>query len=107
MKRGGDTPGTQTLIAIKAYNVDKYTTFYIQNGVLYANTDEGSSAIWEVDSDGVVVDNISIPINQRSSILAKINEHYGTSFTGWSDNEIGLHVGDSLPNWSAYEKITL
>lgn len=75
--------------------------------MLYANTDDGSSAIWVLDDDGVVVDNISIYGAERARILEQINEHYGTSFTGWSDNEIGLRIGDTVPNWNAYEKIEL
>lgn len=75
--------------------------------MLYANTDEGSSALWVLDANGVVVDNISYSIADRAPILAQINEHYGTSFTGWSDNEIGLRIGDTVPNWNAYEKIEM
>ena len=75
--------------------------------MLYANTDDGSSALWVCDENGVVVDNISYSIGVRAPILEQINEHYGTSFTGWSDNEIGLRIGDTLPNWNAYEKIML
>lgn len=60
-----------------------------------------------LDTNGVVVDNVSYAINDRARILEKINEHYGTSFTGWSDNEIGLRVGDTLPDWDAYEKIEM
>ena len=75
--------------------------------MLYANTDDGSSAVWVLNDDGTVVDNISIYGAERARILEQINEHYGTSFTGWSDNEIGLRYGSTLPNWNAYEKIGL
>lgn len=75
--------------------------------MLYANTDDGSSAQWVCDENGIVVDNISIYGAERVPILEQINEHYGTSFTGWSDNEIGLRFGDPIPNWNAYEKIEL
>lgn len=75
--------------------------------MLYANTDDGSSDIWVCDEDGVVVDNISYSIGVRAPILEQINEHFGTSFTGWSDNEIGLRIGGTIPNWDAYEKIEM
>lgn len=75
--------------------------------MLYANTDDGSSALWVLDDDGVVVDNISYSFADRAPILAQINEHYGTSFTGWSDNEIALSYGSTIPNWNAYEKIEM
>lgn len=75
--------------------------------MLYANTDDGSSALWVCDGNGIVVDNISIYGAERAPILEQINEHYGTSFTGWSDNEIGLRFGDPLPDWNAYEKIEM
>lgn len=57
--------------------------------------------------NGVVIDDISIDGAERAQILERINEYYGTSFTGWSDNEISLRYGGTLPNWNAYEKIEL
>ena len=97
---------TQTLFALEIES-GRFISFYFQNGVLYANTDDGSSALWVLDDDGVVVDNISYSIADRAPILAQINEHYGTSFTGWSDNEMGLRYDDIVPNWNAYEKIEI
>lgn len=106
MSGGGDTPEPQTLWALETES-GKFISGYFQNGVLYANTDEGSSALWELDENGVVIGNISYSVNERAPILTRINEHFGTSFTGWSDNEIALQLGDNLPSWAAYEKIIL
>ncbi len=40
-------------------------------------------------------------------ILQAVNEKYGTSFEGWSQIPTAYEVGDTVPNWSAYEKIEL
>lgn len=38
-------------------------------------------------------------------ILQAVNEKYGTSFEGWSQLPTAYEVGDTVPNWNAYEKI--
>lgn len=58
-----------------------------------------------MNENGVVIGSVTYSLNARAPILAKINEHFGTSFTGWSDNEIALREGDTLSSWAAYEKI--
>lgn len=40
-------------------------------------------------------------------ILQAVNEKYGTSFEGWSQLPTVYEVGDTVPNWDAYEKITI
>lgn len=40
-------------------------------------------------------------------ILQAVNEKYGTSFEGWSQLPTAYEVGDTVPNWNAYEKIRL
>lgn len=40
-------------------------------------------------------------------ILQAVNEKYGTSFEGWSQLPTAYEVGDTVPNWNAYEKIEL
>lgn len=40
-------------------------------------------------------------------ILQAVNEKYGTSFEGWSQLPTVYEVGDTVPNWNAYEKIEL
>ena len=40
-------------------------------------------------------------------ILQAVNEKYGTSFEGWSQLPTAYEVGDTVPNWNAYEKIKM
>ena len=40
-------------------------------------------------------------------ILQALNEKYGTSFEGWSQLPTVYEVGDTVPNWNAYEKIEM
>ena len=40
-------------------------------------------------------------------ILQAVNEKYGTSFEGWSQLPTAYEVGDTVPNWNAYEKIEM
>lgn len=40
-------------------------------------------------------------------ILQAVNEKYGTSLEGWSQLPTAYEVGDSVPNWNAYEKILI
>lgn len=37
-------------------------------------------------------------------MLFEINSHFGTSFTGWFDNEFYRNYGDLIPDWSEYER---
>lgn len=36
-----------------------------------------------------------------------MNEKYGTSIEGWSQLPTTYEVGDTVPNWNAYEKIRM
>lgn len=40
-------------------------------------------------------------------ILQAVNEKYGTSFEGWSQLPTVYEVGETVPNWNAYEKIEI
>lgn len=40
-------------------------------------------------------------------ILQAVNVKYGTSFEGWSQLPTAYEVGDTVPNWNAYEKIRM
>ena len=48
---------------------------------------------------------VSAPTVEK--ILQAVNEKYSTSLEGWSQLPTAYEVGDTVPNWNAYEKIEL
>lgn len=75
---------------------------------MYAPVDSGHK--WIADADGEVVENIN-PTKDGHSIIYEIiegiNAHFGTSFTEQDDMDKAYTIGQSIPNWNAYEKILL
>lgn len=58
-----------------------------------------------MNSEGVVLEYSSEPFYKSDEIIAGINAHYGTSFYQEDDIDKDFTIGDTVPNWSAYEKI--
>lgn len=50
---------------------------------------------------------MSLTATPLEKILQAVNEKYGTSFEGWSQLPTAYEVGDTVPNWNAYEKIEM
>lgn len=50
---------------------------------------------------------MTLSVTPLEKILQAVNEKYGTSFEGWSQLPTAYEVGDTVPNWNAYEKIEL
>lgn len=66
-----------------------------------------SNVVWLSNDVGVIDGTMSLSAPTLERILQAVNEKYGTSFEGWSQKPTVYEVGDTVPNWNAYEKIML
>lgn len=55
---------------------------------------------------GVIDGTMTMSAPTLEKILQAVNEKYGTSFEGWSQLPTAYEVGDTVPNWNAYDKIS-
>ena len=60
-----------------------------------------------MNSEGVVLEYSSEPSKKLDEIIAEINAHYGTSFYQEDDIDKDFTIGETMPDWNAYEKILL
>ena len=60
-----------------------------------------------MNSEGIVLEYSSEPFQKSDEIIAGINAHYGTSFYQEDDIDKDFTIGETMPNWNAYEKIGL
>lgn len=70
-------------------------------------TKDGYSQIWYADANGIVTGYTPNADNIPNVIIDAYNEHFGTDIAIWTPETITLQVGDTVPNWNAYEKILL
>lgn len=70
-------------------------------------TKDGLAKIWYSDANGVITGNTPNADNVASAIIDAYNEHFGTGINIWTPETITLQVGDTVPNWNAYEKIEI
>lgn len=60
-----------------------------------------------MNSEGIVLEYSSEPFHKSDEIIAGINAHFGTSFYQEDDIDKDFTIGETMPNWNAYEKIGL
>lgn len=70
-------------------------------------TKDGRSQIWYADGNGSVDGYTETVDNIVETIIGAYNEHFGTDIQLWTPETKNLQVGDTVPNWNAYEKILL
>lgn len=70
-------------------------------------TKEGRSQIWYSDGNGIVEGYTETVDDIIETIIGTYNEHFGTDINIWTPETKTLQVGDTVPNWNAYEKIEL
>lgn len=69
-------------------------------------TRDGLAQIWYADANGVITGYTPTADNVASAIIDAYNEHFGTDINIWTPETKNLQVGDTVPNWNAYEKIS-
>lgn len=70
-------------------------------------TRDGLAQIWYAGTNGVVTGHTPNADNVASAIIDAYNAHFGTDIQIWTPETKTLQVGDTVPNWNAYEKIEL
>lgn len=66
-----------------------------------------SNVVWLSNGEGVINGTMSLSAPALERILQAVNEKYGTSFEGWSQKPTVYEMGNTVPNWNAYEKIEM
>ena len=70
-------------------------------------TRDGRVQIWYADGNGNVAGYTESVGDIAGTIIDAYNEHFGTDIAIWTPETKTLRVGDSVPNWNAYEKIEM
>lgn len=106
MRRGGDTPVTQTQIAAKLGSGEQGASFIIgtlsnENFELVTN----GSGSYVVDSSGVILP-ISGPPASATDYVIGILQSVGITANSISEKIVSWEVGSAVPNWNEYTQYT-
>ena len=69
-------------------------------------TKDGRAQIWYADGSGNVTGYTESVNDIAGTIIDAYNEHFGTDISIWTPETKTLQVGDTIPDWDAYEKIS-
>jgi hypothetical protein len=89
------------------FEAGKFIAGEILGDTLYMYAPTGRCEKWVMTSEGVVLEYSSEPFYKADEIIAGINAHYGTSFFQEDDIDKDFTIGETMPNWNAYEKIEI
>lgn len=70
-------------------------------------TEDDFAHIWYADGNGNITGYVVNGGDIASTIIDAYNEHFGTDISIWTPEKKTLQVGDTVPNWNAYEKIEM
>lgn len=70
-------------------------------------TEDEFAHIWYADGNGNVTGYVVNGGDKASTIIDAYNDHFGTDISIWTPEKKTLQVGDTVPNWNAYEKIEM
>ena len=104
MKRGGDTPKPQTLIAI---NYGTWSAGYLENGNVFLYGFTSSGYIVVCNADGVVFEGPGANLNNelKTLLTGKLN-NAGIQFNEFIVIETPYTAGETIENWEDYQKIS-
>lgn len=88
------------------YEAGKFIAGEILGDTLYMYAPTGRGEKWVMNSEGVVLEYSSEPFHKSDEIIAGINAHFGTSFYQEDDIDKDFTIGETMPSWNAYEKIS-
>ena len=97
---------TQTLFAVE-FESGKFAFGHASEDEIFVATRDGLAQIWYADANGVITGYTPTADNVASAIIDAYNEHFGTGINIWTPETINLQVGDTVPNWNAYDKIEI
>ena len=96
----------KTLFAFES-NPNNLIVGEIEGDTLRIQMSGNSNNVWLSSEIGVIKGTIQLSATDLEILLQAVNEKYGTSFEGWSQLPTAYEVGDTVPNWNAYEKIEM
>ena len=88
------------------YEAGKFIAGEILGDTLYVYAPTGRGEKWVMNSEGVVLEYSSEPFHKSREIIAGINAHFGTSFYQEDDIDKDFTIGETMPSWNAYEKMS-
>lgn len=105
MIRGGDTPKQETLWAIE-FETGKFAFGHANEDEIFVATSGIGRQIWYADGDGVIAGSTESVDEVTDTIISIYNENFGTNISHLTPDTKLFEVGDTVPNWDAYEKIS-
>lgn len=101
MSRGGDTPSTQTLIAVnQPGSADPYLLCgELSNGIFSVYTN-GVSCL-EASVNGIVLDYEGPPNDAEEFIIGILSRH-NIEVTQVVETIVNYQIGEGIPQWSKY-----
>lgn len=82
----------------------KFVIGYITNNTMFVHTDGDDLLV--ADADGAL-SSLAYTNDDLKAIQSAVNEHFETSTFGITAIQSSFAIGDTVPNWNAYEKIML
>lgn len=105
ISEGGDTP-EEILWAIE-FESGKFAFGHANENQIFVATSGIGRQIWYADGSGVVEGYTESVDEITDTLIDTFNEHFGTNISHLTPDTELFNVGDTIPDWNAYEKIEI